>query len=78
MPDKPEWKLDGSVISVPDLPVNTLFKTLRERIKRVMNTDLPLSRMQLSYEGRTMNNQHSMASVNIDEGDLVALVVKKK
>ena len=78
VPDKPELKLDGSVIVVPDLPVNTLFSTLRERIKMVVDADLPISRMQLSYEGKTMNNKFSMASVNLDEGDMVTLTLKKK
>ena len=78
MPEKPEWKLDGSVISIPDLPVNTLFSTLRERIKRVVDADLPISRLRLDYNGKVMTNNATMASVNLDEGDMLVLVVRKK
>lgn len=78
MPDKPEWKLNGSVIEVPDLPVSTLFATLRERIKRVMDADLPISRLRLDYQGKIMNNSATLASVNLDDGDVVVLNVKKK
>ncbi|ORX36927.1 Pre-mRNA splicing factor PRP21 like protein-domain-containing protein [Kockovaella imperatae] len=78
MPEKPEWKLDGSVISVPDLPVNTLFSTLRERIKRVVDADLPISRLRLDYNGKVMTNNATMASVNLDEDDTLVLSVRKK
>ena len=78
MPEKPEWKLDGSIIAVPDLPVKTLFSTLRERIKRVVDADLPISRLRLDYLGKVMTNNASMASVNLDEDDMLVLSVRKK
>jgi splicing factor 3A subunit 1 len=76
--EKPEWKLDGSVIDVAQVPVNTLFSTIRERIKRTLDADLPISRMRIEYNGKVMNNQSSLASVNIGEGDMVVLTLKKK
>jgi splicing factor 3A subunit 1 len=78
MPDKPEWKLDGSIINVPDLPVRTFWSTVRERIKRVVDADLPISRIKLDFEGKTMNNSTSMAGVNLEEGDLVVMSIRKK
>jgi splicing factor 3A subunit 1 len=78
MPEKPEWKLNGAVISVPDLPVNTLFSTVRERIKRIVDADLPVSRLRLDYQGKIMNNSSTLASVNLDDGDLLVMSVKKK
>ncbi|WVR07251.1 hypothetical protein IAU60_004292 [Kwoniella sp. DSM 27419] len=78
MPEKPEWKLNGSIITVPDLPVNTLFSTVRERIKRIVDADLPLSRLRLDYGPKVMNNASTLASVNLDDGDMLTLVVKKK
>lgn len=77
MPEKPEWKLNGSIITVPDLPVNTLFSTLRERIARVIDADLPLSRLKLDYNGKTMNNKNTLASVNLDETDVVVMSIRK-
>ncbi|CAK9786329.1 hypothetical protein CC85DRAFT_307819 [Cutaneotrichosporon oleaginosum] len=78
MGDKPEWRLDGSVLGVPGVPVNTTFGTLREHIKRTLDADLPVSRLQLTYGGRVMNNSASLASVNLGEGDVVVMAVKKK
>lgn len=78
MADKPEWKLDGSVIAVPDVPVNTTFGQLRERIKRAVDADLPISRLKLDFNGKVMNNAASLASVNLDEGDVVVMSVRKK
>jgi splicing factor 3A subunit 1 len=78
MGDKPEWRLDGSVLGVPGVPVNATFGTLREHIKRTLDADLPVSRLQLTYGGRVMNNSASLASVNLGEGDVVVMAVKKK
>ncbi|KAK8864174.1 hypothetical protein IAR55_001420 [Kwoniella newhampshirensis] len=78
MPEKPEWKLNGSIITVPDLPVNTLFATIRERIKRIVDVDLPISRMRLDYGPKVMSNASTLASVNLDDGEMLTLVLKKK
>ncbi|WWD17527.1 hypothetical protein CI109_101968 [Kwoniella shandongensis] len=78
MPEKPEWKLNGSIITIPDLPVNTLFSTIREKIKRIIDADLPISRMRLDYGPKVMSNASTLASVNLDDGDMLTLVLKKK
>lgn len=76
-PEKPEWKLDGSVITVPNIHVGTNFGSLREHIKRTVGSgDLPISRLRLDYMGKVMNNGHSLASMNLDEGDVVYLNIK--
>lgn len=77
-PEKPEWKLNGSVIDIPDVPVTTLFSTVRDRIKKVLDAELPISRMRIEYNGKVMNNQSSLASLNIGEGDMVVMSLKKK
>lgn len=78
MPDKPEWKLDGSVLTIPDIPVNMTFGTLRERIKRAVDADLPVSRLKIDYNGKVMNNSASLASANLGEGDMLDISVRKK
>ena len=78
MPDKPEWKLNGAVILVPDLPVSFTFGTVRERIKRIVDADLPISRLRLDYQGKVMNNGATLASANLDEGDMLVMSVRKK
>ena len=76
MPDKPEWRLDGSIIPLDGLMVNSTFGDMRERIKRALNVELPISRLQITYEGKVMANAATLASVNLGEGDLVGLGVK--
>jgi splicing factor 3A subunit 1 len=78
MPDKPEWKLDGSVLTIPDIAVNMTFGTLRERIKRAVDADLPVSKLKLDYHGKVMNNSASLASANLGEGDMLDMSVRKK
>lgn len=51
---------------------------MRDRIKRAVDADLPISRLQIQYEGKVMSNATTLAGVNIGEGDLIGLVVKKK
>jgi len=78
--EKPEWAsiLNGSILPLEGVPVNTPFSSIRERIKSALGADLPISRMRIEYEGRVMNNGSSLASVNIGEGDLVSMTLKKK
>ena len=76
--EKPEWKLNGSVIEIPNVPVTTLFSTVRDRIKKTLEAELPISRMRIEYNGKVMNNQSSLASLNIGEGDMVVMSLKKK
>lgn len=78
MPDKPEWKLDGSVIPLDGIMVHTSFADMRERIKRAINAELPISRLQITYEGKVMSNATTLAGMNIGEGDLLGLSVKKR
>ncbi|OSX64990.1 hypothetical protein POSPLADRAFT_1134290 [Postia placenta MAD-698-R-SB12] len=77
-PSKPEWKLDGRVLTVPDLPLNLLVSTLRERIVQHMGTALPVSRLRLSYAGRMLANTNNLASYNIEDEELVSLSISDK
>jgi splicing factor 3A subunit 1 len=80
-PSKPEWKLDGSIVTIPDLPLNLLVSTLRDRILQHTRSSLPTSRMRLSYTGKMLTNAYSIASFNLEDEDLLVLSVssaKKK
>ncbi len=77
MPDKAEWKLNGSIITVEDIPVNFLVSTLRERIKNIVDAPLPMSRIKLDYGTKTLSNASTLASVNLDEGDIVHMSIRK-
>ncbi|KAI0928322.1 hypothetical protein AcW1_005601 [Taiwanofungus camphoratus] len=76
-PSKPEWKLDGRVVTIPDLPLNLLVSTLRDRI--VQHTgSMPMSRIRLAYAGRMLQNANSIANYNLEDEDLIVLSVNQK
>ncbi|RYE52515.1 MAG: hypothetical protein EOP48_16330 [Sphingobacteriales bacterium] len=60
--EKPEWAsiLNGSILSLEGVPVNTPFSSIREKIKSALGAELPISRMRIEYEGRVMNNGSSL------------------
>lgn len=74
---KPEWKLDGSVVIIPDLPLNLLVSTLRDRILQHTRSSLPTSRMRLAYAGKMLTNANSIASFNLEDEDLLVLSVSE-
>lgn len=75
-PEKPEWKMDGSVATVPDLPVTLLLSTLRDRIIQQLGSTVAASKMRISYGGKMLTNANSIASYNLEDEDLLALTVK--
>jgi splicing factor 3A subunit 1 len=77
MPEKPEWKLNGSIITLEDVPVNFLVSTLRERIKNIIDAPLPISRMKLDYGTKTLSNSSTLASMNIEDGDMLSMSIRK-
>lgn len=74
-PSKPEWKLDGTVVIIPDLPLNLLVSTLRDRILQHTGSSLPTSKMRLAYAGKMLTNRNSIASFNLEDEDLLVLSV---
>lgn len=78
---RPEWKLDGSTVTVPDLPLNLLVSTLRDRIVQHTGISVPISRIRLSYAGKMLTNSSSIAVYNMEDEELLMLSVspaKKK
>jgi splicing factor 3A subunit 1 len=76
VPDKPEWKLNGAIIEVPELPLNYTVSTLRDRIVKIIDAPLPMSKMQLSYGNANLKNGATLAATNLDDGDLIMLTMK--
>lgn len=70
---KLEWKLDGSLVTVQDLPLNLLVSTLRDRILQATGSNLPTSRMRLAYQGKMLTNSSTIAQYNLEDEDLVVL-----
>ncbi|KAL5490470.1 PRP21 [Sanghuangporus weigelae] len=73
---KPEWKLDGSVVTLPEIPVTYLVSTLRDHLARTIGSSMPLSRIMLSFNGKMLTNANTLASYNIEDEDLVVLSLR--
>ena len=44
----------------------------------MVDADLPISRLRLDYGQKVMANGATLASVNLDDGDMLVLSVRKK
>ncbi|KAF8633734.1 hypothetical protein AX17_004390 [Amanita inopinata Kibby_2008] len=75
-PSKPEWKLDGSTVTIPDLPMTLMVTTLRDRILQHTGSAMPVSRIRLSYMGKVLTNQSSIGSYNLEDEDIVVLSLR--
>jgi splicing factor 3A subunit 1 len=79
--EKPEWKLDGSVISLTDIPLTLLVSSLRDRITAHVSPDgsstIPASRIKLSFGGKVLTNANTLASYNMDDDDLMVMAVRE-
>lgn len=61
---------------VPDLPLNLLVSTLRDRILRHTGSAVPISKIRLSYQGKMLTNSSSIASYNLEDEDLLVFSVR--
>jgi splicing factor 3A subunit 1 len=77
VPEHPEWKLDGSIATVSDLPVTLLVSTLRERIIRHLDSALSPGRVKFTYTGKLLSNQQILAVYNLEDADTVVLSVRE-
>ena len=73
---KPEWKLSGQIVTVPDLPLNLLVSTLRDRILQHTGSSISASRIRLSYQGKMLTNSSSIAVSNLEHEDLLVFSVR--
>lgn len=75
-PSKPEWKFDGTVITIPELPLNLLVSTLRDRIIQHTGSTVGASKIRLSYAGKMLTNGQTVAVYNLEDEDLVVATVR--
>ena len=75
-PSKPDWKLEGQIVTIPDLPLNLLVSTLRDRILQHTGSTVPASRIRLSYMGKMLTNSTSIATSNLEDEDLLLFSVR--
>lgn len=79
--DKPEWKLDGKLIAIQDVPLTSLVSTLRDRIITQLDSKVPYSRIRLQMGNITLTNSKTLASYNVMDGEEILFElreVKKK
>ncbi|KAF8830672.1 hypothetical protein HHX47_DHR2001155 [Lentinula edodes] len=72
---KPEWKFDGKIVTVPDLPFNLLASTLREGFIQHISSTVNVSRIRLLYAGKLITNNSTIASYNTEDKELVTLIL---
>ncbi|TFK42905.1 Pre-mRNA splicing factor PRP21 like protein-domain-containing protein [Crucibulum laeve] len=77
-PSKPEWKLDGTTVTIPDLPMNLLVSTLRDRFITHTGSAASASRIRISYMGKMLTNSSTIASYNLEDEDVVVLSLTEK
>ncbi|KAH9053850.1 Pre-mRNA splicing factor PRP21 like protein-domain-containing protein [Lactarius vividus] len=75
-PSTPEWKMDGTIVTIADLPLNLLVSTLRDRIIATTGSSLSAGKLILSYNGKMLTNRNTIASYNLEEDDLLVLSVR--
>ncbi|KZT59751.1 hypothetical protein CALCODRAFT_493254, partial [Calocera cornea HHB12733] len=74
--DNPGWHFDGKVAEVPELPLTLLVSTLRDRIVQLLDSTCPVGRIRLTFQGKTLTNAQTMASYNLEDGDMLYLSVR--
>ena len=75
-PARPEWKFDGGVVTLPDLPLNTLVSTLRDRIVRMTGSTVGVSMIRVSYGGKMLTNTQTIAVYNLEDEDLIVATLR--
>jgi splicing factor 3A subunit 1 len=74
--DKPELKMNGSIVAVPELPLTLLISTLRDRLLTQIGSSVAASRIRFSYGSKVLTNSQTLASYNLDDGDLVVVTLR--
>ncbi|KAI9457750.1 hypothetical protein BJY52DRAFT_1223673 [Lactarius psammicola] len=72
----PEWKMDGTIVTITDLPLNLFVSTLRDRIIAATGSTLSPGKLILSYNGKMLTNRSTIANCNLEEDDLLVLSVR--
>lgn len=74
--DKPEWKLEGQVLNIPDVPLTALVTTLRDKITTQLDSGVPVSRIRLQMGNTTLTNSKTLASYNVMDGEEITFELR--
>jgi len=75
MPDKPEWKLDGQILTLA-LQLTDTVNTIKQRIMEELG--MPQGKQKLQHESIFLKDANSLAYYNITPGTLLNLQLKER
>lgn len=75
MEDKPEWKLNGQILTIT-LPLQETVTAIKTRIME--ETDMPESKQKLSWENIFYKDANTLAYYNITPGSMLQLQLKER
>ncbi|CAG9766708.1 unnamed protein product [Ceutorhynchus assimilis] len=75
MPDKPEWKLTGQMLSFT-LPIGENVGNLKVKIQEEVN--MPPTKQKLLFDGMFFKDQNTLAYYNITPGAVIQLQLKER
>lgn len=75
MSDKPEWRLNGQIISI-NLALTDTISIVKAKIQE--STDMPLAKQKISYDGMFFKDNNSVAFYNLLNGSTIYLQVKER
>ncbi|VDC07888.1 unnamed protein product [Peniophora sp. CBMAI 1063] len=76
-PSKPEWKFEGQVVTIPEIPVGYIVGALRDRITQAVGSALAPGRLRIAYGGVMLSNGNTIASYNLEDEDLLSVSVQE-
>jgi len=75
MPDKPEWKLDGQMLSLT-LQLTDTVNTIKQRIMEELG--MPQGKQKLQHENIFFKDANSLAYYNVTPGTMLNLQLKER
>lgn len=75
VPDKPEWGLNGQMITLT-LPATDMISVIKAKIHEVVG--MPPGKQKLQYEGMFIKDSNTLAFYNVTNGGIVVLGLKER
>lgn len=75
MSDKPEWKLNGQLISI-NIGLGDTIQKLKQKVQ--LETEMPPAKQKISHDGIFFKDSNSVAYYNLLSGVTVHLQIKER
>lgn len=73
--DKPEWKLNGQLLSI-NIGLSDTIQKLKQRLQE--ETEMPPAKQKISHDGIFFKDNNSVAYYNLLSGMTVHLQIKER